>query len=95
MPTWETADRFDRDYKGLSAAERKAFKAAVTKFIEDLKSDRGFRKGLRVKGIQGAGGVFEMTWAADGRATFQFGDSIDEGEPHIIWRRVAAHEVIS
>jgi hypothetical protein len=34
-----------------------------------------------------------MTWADDGRATFQFGDSVVEGEPHVIWRRVGTHNI--
>jgi hypothetical protein len=32
--------------------------------------------GLRVKGVQGAEGVFEMTWADDGRATFEHGSAV-------------------
>jgi hypothetical protein len=49
-----------------------------------------------VKGVQGAAGIFELTWAsaADGRATFEYGNSIHEGEAHIISRRVGTHAVI-
>jgi hypothetical protein len=65
----------------------------VTQFVEDLQTDRGFRKGLRVKGVKGASGIFEMTWADDGRATFEYGGSLIEGEPHVIWRRVGTHSV--
>jgi hypothetical protein len=50
-------------------------------------------RGLRVKAVQGASGVFEMTRADDGRATFQYGNAILEGEPHVIWRRVGIHEI--
>lgn len=32
-----------------------------------------------------------MTWAADGRATFEYGQEIRPGEPHIIWRRIGTH----
>ncbi|MER6108587.1 hypothetical protein ACWG5P_11115 [Streptomyces prasinus] len=35
----------------------------------------------------------EMTWAPDGRATWQYGDELREGEPHVIWRRVGGHEI--
>ena len=62
-------------------------------FVDDLRAGSEFRKGLRVKGIRGAAGVFEMTWAADGRATLQSGDPVREGEPHIIWRRIGTHDV--
>jgi hypothetical protein len=86
--------RFDRDYEALSPDEKRAFKEAVKKFVEDLDRGRGFRKGLRVKGVQGASGVSEMTWADDGRATFSFGRSIRGNEPHVIWHRVGSHDVI-
>jgi hypothetical protein len=43
--------------------------------------------------VQGATGVFEMTWAPDGRATFQYGESKAGGEPHVIWRRIGTHDV--
>ena len=35
---------------------------------------------LRVKGVQGAEGVFEMTWADDGRATFEHGSAVHAEE---------------
>ena len=67
---------------------------AVEKFVEDLERGEGFRAGLRVKGIQGKPGMFEMTWAADGRAVFSYGDAIVEGEPHILWHAVGTHAVL-
>src|SRR5574341_617011 len=73
MPTYTTLPRFERDYAQLLPEDQKRFKQAVVKFIEDLKRGEGFRPGLRVRGIQGAGGVFEMTWAPNGRATFEYG----------------------
>lgn len=94
MPTYERLARFDKDYAALSADQKAAFKLAVRKFVEDLERGRGFRKGLRVKGVRGSPGVFELTWADDGRATFSFGPSIRESEPHVIWRRVGTHDVI-
>jgi hypothetical protein len=38
--------------------------------------------------------MFELTWAGDGRATFSYGRSIREGEPHIVWHRVGTHDVL-
>jgi len=38
--------------------------------------DQKFRPGLRVKRVQGHPGVWEMSWAADGRATFEYGEEI-------------------
>ncbi len=95
MPTYERLPRFDKDYAALSAEERAAFKAAARKFVEDVKHGRGFRKSLRVKGVQGSSGVYEMTWANDGRATFQYGESPVAGETHIVWRRIGTHAVLS
>jgi hypothetical protein len=94
MPTYEKLPRFLNDYAQLSEEEQKRFKEAVSKFIEDLARGEGFRPGLRVKGVQGAPGIFEMTWAPDGRATFQYGEPLREGEPHIVWRRVGTHTVL-
>jgi hypothetical protein len=34
--------------------------------------------------------VWEVTFAADGRATFEYGDEVIESEAHIIWRRPRA-----
>lgn len=92
MPTYAWTTRFRSDYDALTPAQQAAFLAAIVHFVEDLKTGR-FRAGLRVKGIKGAKGVFEMTWADDGRATFEYGPPVKEGEPHVIWRRVGTHSV--
>lgn len=34
-----------------------------------------------------------MTWAYDGRATFQYGEEVQSEQPHIIWRRVGTHAI--
>ena len=91
MPTYERLPRFDKDLARLSPEERDRFAEAVARFVEDLRQGR-FRAGLRVKGIQGAPGIFEMTWAPDGRATFEYGDEI-RGEPHFVWRRIGTHDI--
>jgi hypothetical protein len=94
MPTFERLRRFDRDFAALSDAQKEAFRSAVQKFVADLTRGDGFRKDLRVKGIRGAPGMFELTWAADGRATFSYGASRRAGEPHIVWHRLGTHEVL-
>jgi hypothetical protein len=38
-------------------------------------------------------GVWEISWAADGRATFNYGDEVIPGERHIIWRRIGTHDI--
>lgn len=94
MPTREVLASFWRDWDRLSPAEQRAFRSAVEKFVEDLRAAQGIRKGLRVKGVQGARGIYELTWAPDGRATFQFGRAVADDEPHIIWRRIGTHEIL-
>lgn len=94
MPTFEQLRRFDRDFAALSDAQREAFRSAVQKFVADLQRGQGFRQGLRVKGVRGAPGMFELTWANDGRATFSYGESRREGEAHIVWHRVGTHDIL-
>ncbi len=93
MPTYSWLARFRADFEHLSAAEQSAFLAAVQQFVDDLRSGRPLRKGLRVKGIQGAPGIFEMTFGDDGRATFEYGEPVVEGEHHVVWRRVGTHGI--
>lgn len=93
MPTFRWLPRFGADFDRLTPAQQAAFLAAVAQFVEDLRSGGQFRKGLRVKGVKGATGVFEMTWAGDGRATFQYGEPVVAGDPHVIWRRIGTHEI--
>jgi len=94
MSTREVLQEFLRDWEQLSSEQQHAFRAALAKFIEDLRARGGFRPGLRVKGLRSVAGVYELTWGRDGRATFSFGRSIVEGEPHIIWRRIGTHEIL-
>lgn len=93
MPTYEWLARFRADFERLTPAQQRAFHIAVQHFVDDLKAGNGFRRGLRVKGIQGATGLFEMTWAPNGRATFEYGTAVALGDVHVVWRRVGTHEV--
>ena len=93
MPTYSWLARFRSDFDSLSPGQQTAFLVAVTKFVDDLDRGQGFRKGLRVKGIKGATGIFEMTWADNGRATFQYSDSIKSTGAHVVWRRVGTHGI--
>jgi hypothetical protein len=93
VPTFRWLPRFGADFDQLTPGQRAAFLVAVGQFVEDLIAGTQFRKGLRVKGVKGAPGVFEMTWAPDGRATFRYGDPVRKGEPHIVWRRIGTHDI--
>jgi len=94
MPTFAQTDRFRRDFAKLTAEQKAVFRAAAARFVADLPSGR-FRPGLRIKGVQGADGVFEMTWADDGRATFEHGPAVRDGETHVIWRRIGTHGIFA
>lgn len=93
MPTYDVEPRFLHDYTRLTEEQKVLFAAAYKKMVADLKVGSGFRKGLRVKGVQGHSGIYEMTWAPDGRATFIYGTSPHPGDIHIIWRRIGGHEI--
>jgi hypothetical protein len=50
---------------------------------------------LRIKPVQAANGVWEVTWSftgPDGRATFEYADM--DGELGIRWRRIGGHEIL-
>jgi mRNA-degrading endonuclease YafQ of YafQ-DinJ toxin-antitoxin module len=92
MPTWRLLVGFRQDLKNLTPQQKAAFQKAVARFVADLRAGK-FRKGLRVKKMSGHADVWEMTWAPDGRATFQYGEEIRPGEQHIIWRRIGSHDI--
>jgi hypothetical protein len=91
MPTYDRLASFIRDYRKLSQEQRRQFRAAVSQFVFDLPQGR-FRPGLRVKQVQGHPGVWELTWAPDGRATFEM-NSDETADQHVIWRRIGTHDV--
>ena len=95
---YQRTDSFAADYRRLPQAERERFQKAVAGF-NDASDAYGehhqpFPKALRVKPVQGAPGIFEMTWSfsgPDGRATFEWSQA--ESEPAVLWRRIGGHEI--
>jgi hypothetical protein len=80
----------------MSRELQPAFLGMLPLFIEALRTGpSSFPPGLRVKRVQGAEGVWEVTFAPDGRATFMYGAEVRPGEAHVIWRRVGTHDVLS
>lgn len=37
----------------------------------------------------------QLTWSADGRATFEYEAKQLAGEPHVSWRRIGSHSIFS
>lgn len=94
MPTHEEEPLFAREFASLTSAQQARFLDAVRKMVSDMRAAHPFRPGLRIKGVQGHTGIFEMTWAPDGRATFHYGSAIQPNESHIVWRRVGSHDIL-
>lgn len=93
MPTFERLASFLRDFDALTLDQKADFLRAVVMFVADLRGGKGFRKSLRVKKMTGYDDVWELTWASDDRATFEYGPPIKEGHPHVRWRRVGTHDI--
>jgi hypothetical protein len=96
LPTFERLARFDREFRRMPRELQRAFLAMLPLFIAALRnSPPTFPPALRVKRVQGTDGVWEVTFAPDGRATFAYGSELRPGEPHVIWRRVGSHQVLT
>ena len=99
MPTHEETTAFQRDRTRLTEEQVERLKARLADFITDLLDMEAgrrswFRPGLRVKKLSGRPDVYEMSWAANGRATFAMGNPIVAGKLHIVWLRVGSHDIL-
>jgi hypothetical protein len=94
MPTHEELAQFLREFTALPPYQRRQFLRAVQKLVNDLRAGQPFRPSLRVKAVQGHPAIFELTWAPDGRATFEYGLEQRPGEAHIVWRRIGGHDIL-
>lgn len=99
---FQQTERFAGDRRRLSDDEFRQFWRVIRdEFIpaaERHVNDHGgaWPAALRVKPVQGARGVWEMTSSfagPDGRATFEW--VTIEGESAIRWRRVGGHAIFS
>lgn len=95
MPTFDRTARFAREYARLPRELREAFRQMLPLLVAALQTSPPlFPPGPRVRRVQGTDGVWEVTFAPDGRATFHYGDEIRAGDPHVVWRRVGTHDVL-
>jgi hypothetical protein len=97
---YETTPAFDADFQRLKPECRAEFREVLrTKFIPAcaaLVADPAavWPKSLRVKSVQGAPGILEVTWSfasPDGRATFEL-VTVDD-ELRCRWHRIGDHDV--
>ncbi len=96
MPTYEALPRFAADLDRLTPEQRRRFRQTVTAFVHDLRNGGHFRASLRIKRIQRASGIYELTWSTGtGRATWQYGTPRRPGTPHIIWHRIGTHTILT
>jgi len=88
----------------LNSREKTLFLAAVRKINAAFSNDPASGdlnrpkcpNTLRIKDVEGAPGIWEMTWSfsgRDGRATFEFIEIA--GERTIRWRRIGGHAIFS
>ena len=94
MPTYVLTASVYAQYTKLSREQRRAFREALSRFIEALRQKPpSFPAALRVKRVQGHPGVWELSFAPNGRATFEYGEELSSGDPHIVWRRIGDHSI--
>lgn len=93
MPTFATTPRFRRAHSKLSRRQRERFRHVIrTQFVPDLTAG-SFRHSLRVRRLGAVDGLYEVTWAPDGRAAWEFGEPVRDGEPHVVWHLVGTHAI--
>jgi hypothetical protein len=95
VPTFQSLARFDREFRRMPRELPAAFLAMLPTFIAAPRTTPPtFPPALWVKRVHGRQDVWEITFAPDGRATFEYGDQVIPHAPHIIWRRVGTHDVL-
>jgi len=93
-------DSFKADYKRLSPSDQALFKRVLPEFVAAcdrfaLDPSAAWPASLRVKGVQRAAGIWEMSWSfsgPDGRATFEWVQV--DGRPAVRWRRIGGHAIL-
>ena len=97
---FQVTPAFEGDWRRLSEDERATFQRVVRDDFHPACERRRvdptavWPKRLRVKDVEGAAGIWEMTWSfsgPDGRATFEW-VQID-GRLGLRWRRIGGHGI--
>ncbi len=96
-PRYSAPESFRREFRRLDPAMQQAFLAARDGLVAALKHHPPeFAPHLRIKRVQGHPKIWELTYAPDGRATFEYGEPKpeDPNDPHVVWRRLGTHDVL-
>jgi hypothetical protein len=97
---FELTPAFEGEWGRLTDAERDTFREVVRDDFHPACERRRidaaapWPKKLRVRSIEGARGIWEMTRSfagPDGRATFEW--VVIDGEPGVRWRRIGGHAI--
>lgn len=80
----ERTERFKREFKKLSQADKDAFEKQMRKFFANPQPP--FHPSLRIKKIQGTDSIFEFTITMNVRMTFEFSSDT------IILRNIGEHD---
>ncbi|WP_261574305.1 hypothetical protein [Frankia gtarii] len=93
MPTFDPVAAFWADWRRLRPEQKAAFLRARDLFVQSL-AEGIFHPSLRVKRYRSLPGVYEMTWAPDGRALWAYGQPVPgQPGPHIVWLHVGTHKI--
>ena len=97
---FEITPAFEGDWGRLTKRERDTFRAVVRNDFHPacerrrLDPTAPWPRTLRIRDVEGAPGIWEMTWSfsgPDGRATFEWVE-INQ-EPGVRWRRIGGHSI--
>jgi len=95
VPTYDLPEQVLREFRKLPLEGQRRFLRALGEFVRALREQPpAFPPRLRVKRVQGHPGVWELSFAPDGRATFEYGEERSPGDPHVVWRRVGDHSIL-
>ena len=92
MPTFDVRDTFWRDYKNLTRDEKAAFLVAVGKFVTRPQG-RAPARWFAYSGACRVPQLLRDDMGPDGRAIFELGPEVRQGEQHIVWRRVGTRDI--
>lgn len=94
MATYSSTNSFQRDFAGLDPRYQERFKAlAKERFSPAIDAGPPYPADLRMIPMSGEDGIRELTVDRDIRATWEFGEPVHDGVPHVIWRRIGNHDV--